>query len=103
MANILVTKAKSWKDKTVGLIGTKTPKSLYFETRWGIHTLGVQFPIDVVILDSNNVVRVLKQDLKPNRFFVWNPKYFKVLELPHGTIEKERIKIGEKIEIQYTP
>ena len=42
----------------------------------------------------------LKSDLKPNRIFLWNPIYIKVIELPAGEIKKRNIKIGDKIEIK---
>lgn len=98
--HLAVTHAKSLKDKGIGLIGKKNIRPIYFETRWGIHTFGVRFPIDVVILDTNQTIVRIKQHLKPNRIFIWNPKYKWVLELPAGMIEKEKIKIGEKIILQ---
>src|SRR4029079_6280811 len=60
---------------------------LYFETRWGIHTFFVKEPIDVLILDEEKTVQVIKKGLKPWRLCFWNPKYGKVVELPKGTIK----------------
>lgn len=85
------------RNKLLGLIGAKKPYSIFFQTRFGIHTFGLKFPIDVLILDKNNKVVKLRQNLKQNRIFVWNPKYNNVIELPVGTIEKKKIKIGNKI------
>jgi uncharacterized protein len=65
---------------------------LYFETRWGIHTFFVKEPIDVLILDEENRVQVIKKGLKPWRLFFWNPKYRRVLELPHGRISQLKIE-----------
>ena len=50
----------------------------------GVHTFGMKFPIDVVVLDRNNIVKKIKKDMRPGKFFFWNPKYKKVLELPVG-------------------
>lgn len=83
--------------KVKGLIGKKTAESIYFQTRFGIHTFGLQFLIDVVILDKHNRVVKLKQNLKPNRIFFWNPLYSNVIELPSGTIKLMKITVGQTI------
>ncbi|MDE2026615.1 MAG: DUF192 domain-containing protein [Patescibacteria group bacterium] len=85
----------SWK----GLLGTKSPKPLYFTTRFGIHTFGMQYAIDVVILDNRKIMRKLKSDLSPNQFFFWNPLFSHVVELPSGTIKKNNFRIGKPLEI----
>ncbi len=94
---IKVTKAHTWKDKIVGLIGKKEITPLYFETRWGIHTFGVRKPIDVVILDNEGTIRALKENLHPNRIFLWNPKFCRVIELPQGSITRLTLKIATKV------
>lgn len=100
MRTISAIHAATWKDKIIGLIGKKEIKPLYFETRWGIHTFGVKKPIDVLILDSNGFVQAYKEHLLPNRFFLWSPKYKRVIELPEGTIKKDDLKLGTKIIVQ---
>jgi uncharacterized protein len=86
-----------WWEKSVGLIGKDKVSPIYFETRWGIHTFGVRSAIDVLILDNFNKVAVMKKNLKPNRIWLWNPKYKKVMELPGGEINKLKIKIGTRV------
>lgn len=83
----------SWK----GLLGTKHPQLVWFRTRWGIHTFGMHYPIDVVILDEERNVQVVKEQLLPQRFFFWNPRYDLVIELPAGTIEHKKITQGHHI------
>lgn len=105
MYNILVIKltakeAKNTKERVIGLIGKKKPISLMLKTRFGIHTFGVKFPIDVLILNNENQVMALKKTLKPNRIFIWNPKYERVIELPSGIIQKKAIKIGNIVNLQ---
>jgi uncharacterized protein len=78
--------------KAIGLIGEKKPQAILFMTRFGIHTFGVRFPIDVLILNKNKQIVKVKENLQPNRFFFWNPKYTIVLELPEGTIQKNKIE-----------
>lgn len=92
---------KTYKEKTFGLAFRKTPLTVYFDTILGIHTFGVKFPIDVLILDNNFNVKKVKKNLSPCRFFFWNIKYSKVIEAPSGTVSKNSIKIGDKIEIEY--
>lgn len=98
---IAVQRAKNIKEKVVGLIGRKTPIALMIETRFGIHTFGLKFPIDVLILNKNNKIAAIKRSLKPNRVFIWNPSYNRVLELPQGTINKKKIKIDNIIELKF--
>lgn len=97
MYNITAYHAQTFFEKSKGLLGAEKPYPLFFQTRWGIHTFGMRFPIDVVILTNDNTIFAIKQNLQPNRFFFWNPFYRNVLELPVGTIQTERIKIGGKI------
>lgn len=85
----------SWK----GLLGTKRPQTVWFRTRWGIHTFGMRYPIDVVILDEERNVQALKEQLIPQRFFFWNPRYNLVIEAPVGTIQEKKITKGLHIEL----
>ena len=99
LSNVL--RAKNLRQKTIGLLHTKTPQSLYLQTRFGIHTFGMQYAIDIIILDDQFTVKKMKQNLKPQQIYLWNPKYQHVLELPEGTIEKKKINIGDKIKINH--
>ncbi len=84
--------------KSIGLIGKSEAKPLIFKTRWGIHTFGLSFPIDVLILDNKNTVVINKKRLSPNKIFLWNPKFDHVLELPEGTIVKTKTSPGDTIQ-----
>lgn len=99
MAPLSVKIASNLGEKIQGLIGKEKPYRLMLKTRFGIHTFGVKFPIDILILDKENKVAVMKKNLKPNRIFLWNPKYDKVIELPSGDISKRAIKIKDKIDL----
>lgn len=90
--------AKTWKEKVVGLLNEVTPRALFLTTRWGIHTKGMRFPIDCVVLDSAfHVVKICKNLLPGNAFF-WNPMYKNLLELPPNTIDQTETKIGDQLE-----
>jgi uncharacterized membrane protein (UPF0127 family) len=79
-------------DKLLGVIKYKDA-GVFFNTRLGIHTFFVKTNLDLVILDKKKVV-CLKKNLKPNRIFLWNPKFSKVLELPAGSIDNLNLKLG---------
>jgi len=95
---LTIQKAKSFKQKIIGLIGKKEPTALLIITRFGIHTFGLKFPIDVLVLDEENKIVKLKQNVQSNRIFFWNPKYTKIVELPQGIIKKKNIRIHDIIE-----
>lgn len=100
MKELKVRLLNGW-EASIGLMGRKSFQAVFFTTRCGIHTFLVRVPMDVVILDQHDTVCVLKRALLPNRVFVWNPKYYRVIELPEGTIEKLKLKIGEKITLTF--
>lgn len=85
--------ARTLEERSVGLTKYPSPRAMYFETRFGVHTFGMRFPIDVAVLDSRGVVQAIKTNMPPGRFFFWNPKWKRVLELPAGS----DIEVGEEI------
>jgi uncharacterized membrane protein (UPF0127 family) len=87
--------ASNLLDKSLGLLDKRNPRSLLFNTRFGVHTVGLRLPIDLIILDKKNRVVELKENCLPNNFIFWNPIYGKVLELPLGTIRKSKTKKGD--------
>jgi uncharacterized membrane protein (UPF0127 family) len=88
------------KDRFFGLSGKDKPEPALFLTRFGIHTFGLRFPLDIVILDGKDKVVKLEKSLKPNSLFFWPIRYNKVLELPAGAIGKHRVKIGSKTHLK---
>ena len=99
MVTLFARRTKSLKEKVIGLIGREKPVSLLIKTHFGIHTFGLKFPIDVLILDKKNKIVSLEKNLMPGKIFLWNPIYNKVLELPVGTIDKKKIKINDTIDL----
>ena len=88
--------AKKFKQKFWGVIFLKNPKAPYIETRFGLHTFFVRFPLDIVILDKNSKAVKLKR-IEPNKIFFWYPIYDRVLELPDGSINKLGIQLGHML------
>jgi uncharacterized membrane protein (UPF0127 family) len=101
MVTLKVKLLRSMAEKSIGLIGANPVYPVYFTTRWGIHTFGVLSPIDVLILDTNDCVVAIRQKMKPNRLFFWNPKYDRVVELPLGVIEKMKIILGDRVAFKF--
>jgi uncharacterized membrane protein (UPF0127 family) len=101
MIEFTVKKLISIKDKSIGLVNFKKAYPVYFQTRFGIHTFGMRYPIDVVILDKSNQVVKLAINLQSNRIFLWNPIYNQVLELPSGTIKQFKISNGDNIMLKF--
>lgn len=87
--------ANSFSERTKGLIGEKIPRAILFKTRWGIHTFGMKFPIDCVVLDRQYRVGAICLNMGPNRVFFWNPRLSVVVELPEGTVKKSNLNIGD--------
>ena len=84
---------ETFREKSDGMRAFKEPRPIYFETRCGVHTFGMKYAIDVVILDKKGKIVSLRKNMKPNRFFFWNPRYRRVLEL---SVESA-IEIGDAV------
>ena len=69
----------------------------------GVHTLGMNVPIDVIYLSEENTVIHLESSLSPWRFAPvrWNART--VLEVPCDTIRSTRTALGDGIEIHKVP
>ena len=66
-----------------------------FPLLWcGVHTFGMQFSIDIAVLDEKGIVRALKKNIPPRHFFFWNSRWKRVLELPAGS----EIDVGDELE-----
>ncbi len=90
--NLKVKRLKGIREKTFGLITADEAYPVLFNTRFGIHTFFMKFPIDVLVLDKENKVLTIKENLSRNRIFAWNPKYDTVIELPAGFIKRNKIE-----------
>lgn len=95
-----VVEANTLVEKLVGLIGSKKPRAIVLRTRFGIHTFGLRFPIDCLILDREGRVVDMREQLLPGRIFFWSLRYSTIVELPVGTIRKSKTKIGDEIQFE---
>ncbi len=65
-----------------------------------VHTIGMQFPIDLVYLDRKNRIKKLSSDVRPWRLSACLSAY-SVLELPSGAIQATNTEPGDTLE--FTP
>jgi uncharacterized protein len=87
-----------------GLLGAseddfRNGRGLWIRPCRGVHTLAMNFPIDVVYLDSANTVLHVESNLQPWRFAPIRLKAASVLELPCHTIAETETALGDRIEI----
>lgn len=96
--NIKARKVTSF-EKISGLVGKNNPEPIFFYTSFGIHTFGLKFPIDVVILNKRGKIASIYQGVKPNRIMFWNPRHNIVLELPQGFVKKKSLNLGTQVNL----
>ena len=85
----------------LGLLKKSNPRSLLFKTRFGIHTFFLRTAIDVLVLDEKHAVQAVKESLRPNRVYFWNPKYPLVLELLKGSVRKSKTSVGDHLKLVF--
>jgi len=90
--------AKSFTSKLFGLILEKKPKAMIFKSRFGIHSFFMKYKIDLIIADGVGRIVKIKVGLMPNNIFLWNPRYSTIIELPEGSIESSKTKVGDFLE-----
>lgn len=90
---------KDFRSKSKGLMNSKTFETVAFYTRFGIHTFGMKYPIDVIVTDKKFKVASIKENLVPNRVYLWNPKYIFVIEVENGTVKRSQTKVNDFLEI----
>ncbi len=88
-----------------GLIGVREDdfrngRGLWIRPCRGVHTLAMQFPIDVVYLDCAGTVVHVEHNLHPWHFSPIRMQAASVLELPSHTAARTETALGDRIEIQ---
>jgi uncharacterized membrane protein (UPF0127 family) len=88
----------------VGLLGKKSLAAgcgLWIAPSNGIHTIGMMFAIDVILIDGECHVVGLRENLRPFRMTSLNWRARSVLELPVGTIQASRTEIGDHLSLEF--
>jgi hypothetical protein len=88
-----------------GLLSTsendfRNGSGLWIKPCHGVHTLAMQFPIDVVYLDRAGTVVHVEHNLQPWRFSPVLMQAASVLELPSHTVARTETALGDSVEIK---
>ena len=93
--------AETGLTRIVGLLGERELQpgdGLLIVPSQGVHTLRMQFPIDIAVLDNEWRVIAIKRDMRPFRMTRVFWKAAAVLELPSGMLESTSTLVGDAME-----
>jgi uncharacterized protein len=98
-----VTVADSIVGRLVGLLGKRSLKpdsGVWIVPANAIHTIGMLFPFDLVLIDKDFKVVGLRELVRPFKITRPNFRAESVLELPAHTIFKSRTELGDQLLIE---
>ena len=81
----------------LGRSGLSFGHALWIRPCNGIHTFGMRFPIDVVVLDRDLNVRAIHPAVNPWRMTTLYPVGCSVLELPAGATNEAGLCMGDTV------
>jgi uncharacterized membrane protein (UPF0127 family) len=93
--------ADSVLTRIVGLLGERglpTGDGLLIVPSQGVHTWGMQFPIDIAVLNGDWQVMAVRSAMGPFRVTRMFWKATAVLELPAGILSTTSTSVGDQIE-----
>jgi hypothetical protein len=82
----------------LGREGLPTGSALVITRCNAIHTIGMQFAIDVVFVDKNGCVRKIVYRLRPRRIAI-APRAYAVIELAAGELTPDRLRVGDRVSL----
>ena len=97
-----IEEAQTFSKRLFGLIlspNLKKGQGLFFPKCRSIHTWGMKYPIDVLMVDRNLKVLATFQSVKPFQVLRPRLKVRSTLELPQGTIRQSKTHTGDQLEI----
>ena len=80
----------------LGRRGLKPGEGMVLRPAWNVHTAFMRFPIDVVFLDSDQVVVRLERDVAPWRTVSCRGAR-EVVELASGECERRGLEVGDRV------
>lgn len=92
--------ADSVPSRLVGLLGKRSLKpdsGVWIVPANAIHTIGMLFAFDVVMIDKAFKVVSVKEMVKPFRIILPNLRAESVIELPAHTIFRSRTEVGDQL------
>ncbi len=99
-----VSTAKTSTERNTGLLRHSSlhpGEGLWIET-CAVHTFFMNFPLDLVYVDRNSVIRKAVRHLKPWRISVCASARA-VIEFPTGTIQRTFTECGDRLRLQSVP
>jgi uncharacterized membrane protein (UPF0127 family) len=93
--------ADSFFKRLKGLMFTKellSQSALYIYPCREIHTFFMNYSIDVLYLDTNNIILAIDEDMKPGRIGKPVKNAVAVVELPSGRAMEACIAVGQAVE-----
>ena len=90
---------KPW-ERAVGLIGMREldpSGGLWLEPCSTVHTIGMRFPIDVVLLNREGRVVAIAPNVPPLRPYVSHRSTAIIVELPAGSSAQHAIELGDEL------
>ena len=103
LASHLTTAATPWV-RMKGLLGRSSlpeGEGLFFPGCRSIHTYGMQFPIDVIFVDRELAVVLVRPCLTSGRLaMAWCA--WGVVELPSGTIGRSQTTVADRLQLECT-
>lgn len=98
--------ARSFSARLIGLLGRRAldpDGGLWLVPSNSVHTVGMLFPIDIVLLNANSTVVEVHESVR-SFSIVWpNFRAKSVLELPADTIARTATEPGDVLEIEIVP
>ena len=94
--------ADSITGRLIGLLGRRSLKpdsGVWIVPANSIHTIGMLFSFDVLMIDKDFKVVGVKEMVKPFRIVLPNLRAESVIELPSHTIFRSRTEVGDELMI----
>jgi uncharacterized protein len=95
--------ADSILGRLIGLLGRRSLKpdsGVWIVPANAIHTIGMMFSFDVVMIDKNFKVVSVKELVRPFRVVMPKLRAESVIELPAHTIFRSRTEVGDQLVIE---
>lgn len=92
--------ARTWRQRMVGLLAHRqlaAEEALIFPACTSIHTVGMRFPIDVIVVDREWRVVALRERLAPGRVVLPVRRAWGVVEAACGTLKRAGLKVGDQL------
>lgn len=94
--------ASTFWTRFIGLLGRKSlPKSeaLLLRRANNIHTCFMRFPIDVVFVNKDFVVKKISKNVAPGILYLGSWKSRHVIECAAGTVTEDKVSVGDQLHV----